>query len=682
MKEVYNTVLELGVIMDKIYKSDIVSFDIFDTLLLRNVVHPTDIFRIVEIEYRNRNDNYSFEFHKYRINAEEIARQKSPAEEIELDEIYHILSDLLGSQTIANELKQLEIEMESRFLVANGLMRILFNKAKELGKKILIISDMYLPRDVVSELLHEKQFFGYQNLYVSSESKLTKASGNLYKEVRKVEQIPENAIWFHIGDNRISDVENARKHGMDAYYFNRESDYGERLSSYTISESIARAIQINQKYKCNEQYRQYWYRFGVDIVAPLYVGLMFWLETHMENKSNLFFLSRDGYMPCKLYELMRRYNKTLPEGKYIYASRRAYIYPSLRNANPHHAVEFLTAHNPGLGQKLTTREVFENMSMDLNAYKDRLVQYGLSFDDELNDTKLKALQRFLLSIWEDIEIVLCREYKNLESYFRQVGITQCDEINIFDIGWSGSTQSAIQSILTEKIINGYYFGTLKGLDTMEKEVFGYIFHWGRPRKIRKFIMNYVMMFELIFTAPEGSLIGFQQEEDGEVVPILKNVEKNKEMYNSIENFQNGAMEVFKELLQYKKYLVEDFGKDFVLSPIQRYVNNYKVEDMLQFAKLTNFVGIGNSDSVQRYVSVVSLNEYLQKQKVINKSIQHNLWRNAIVIKDEQGRHFNRMETERLYKLRRYREVNMSRYILLIRKAVKNPRKAIRKLLRR
>lgn len=38
----------------KIGKYGIVTFDIFDTLLKRDVLHPTDVFEIVETIYKNQ----------------------------------------------------------------------------------------------------------------------------------------------------------------------------------------------------------------------------------------------------------------------------------------------------------------------------------------------------------------------------------------------------------------------------------------------------------------------------------------------------------------------------------------------------------------------------------------------------------------------------------------------------
>ena len=72
-------------IIEKIDCHKIISFDLFDTLIKRNVVSPTDIFRIVELDTKCRNFAYD------RIEAEEKARKVTINEEVTLQEIYDCL---------------------------------------------------------------------------------------------------------------------------------------------------------------------------------------------------------------------------------------------------------------------------------------------------------------------------------------------------------------------------------------------------------------------------------------------------------------------------------------------------------------------------------------------------------------------------------------------------------------
>ena len=77
MKEVFNT-RKLKKIIDS---KEVISFDIFDTLIKRNCQKPIDIFKIVENRYNNQNKNEINDFSMKRIQAEIKARKKSSLKE-------------------------------------------------------------------------------------------------------------------------------------------------------------------------------------------------------------------------------------------------------------------------------------------------------------------------------------------------------------------------------------------------------------------------------------------------------------------------------------------------------------------------------------------------------------------------------------------------------------------------
>ena len=71
---------------------DYISFDIFDTLILRNVAIPSDIFYLVENKEKQSLSTIP-NFHDKRIEAEQLARKKKGFKEITLNDIYDILSN-------------------------------------------------------------------------------------------------------------------------------------------------------------------------------------------------------------------------------------------------------------------------------------------------------------------------------------------------------------------------------------------------------------------------------------------------------------------------------------------------------------------------------------------------------------------------------------------------------------
>lgn len=145
---------ELEKIKEKINKADVVSFDIFDTLVFRNVLYPVDIFRLMEsLIY----EKYGLKgFSKIRTESEAKTRLIANKEDITLDEIYSTITKKLGST--ANKIKALELELEDKFIIMNPFMKEVFDYAIESKKTIYVISDMYLSSEF---LVNKLEALGY-----------------------------------------------------------------------------------------------------------------------------------------------------------------------------------------------------------------------------------------------------------------------------------------------------------------------------------------------------------------------------------------------------------------------------------------------------------------------------------------------------------------------------------------
>ena len=94
---------------------DYISFDIFDTVIKRNVKNPTDIFDIIERKTKIK------DFKLKRIQAEKIANQKSRLEEVTIEEIYQEMD-------VKKEVMDLEIELEKEICTKNISIYHLYKK--------------------------------------------------------------------------------------------------------------------------------------------------------------------------------------------------------------------------------------------------------------------------------------------------------------------------------------------------------------------------------------------------------------------------------------------------------------------------------------------------------------------------------------------------------------------------
>ena len=126
----------------------VVSFDVFDTLLVRPVLQPTDIFYLIEKKLKKI---YNIDFVRYRLCAE----QKLNNPFATIDDIYNFIEkeyDL--SSDVVNVMKNEELECEALLLLRRDDIYSLYEYAVKLGKRIIAISDMYLDSKTISEILH------------------------------------------------------------------------------------------------------------------------------------------------------------------------------------------------------------------------------------------------------------------------------------------------------------------------------------------------------------------------------------------------------------------------------------------------------------------------------------------------------------------------------------------------
>ncbi len=86
---------------------------------------------------------------------------------------------------------------------------------------IIFISDMYLPKFAIKRALEKNGIACEDNeLFVSSEFKVTKHTGNLYKKVlHELKTEPGNLI--HTGDNSTSDFLVPQSLGIEAIHFSK-----------------------------------------------------------------------------------------------------------------------------------------------------------------------------------------------------------------------------------------------------------------------------------------------------------------------------------------------------------------------------------------------------------------------------------------------------------------------------
>lgn len=189
-----------------------ISFDVFDTLLKRNVEKPTDIFDLIQIKLGRKYSN----FKDKRIYAEEKARKLH--DEVKLIDIYEEYDGIRSDEK--KRLLDLELQTEREVLVCNRRLKKFYDKCIKSEKNIYIISDMYLPVEFIETVLENNGIRGYKKIYVSCEYGKSKKKGDLFDQYLLDNGIKSKST-IHIGDSWKADYIVPILKGMRAIHIPR-----------------------------------------------------------------------------------------------------------------------------------------------------------------------------------------------------------------------------------------------------------------------------------------------------------------------------------------------------------------------------------------------------------------------------------------------------------------------------
>ena len=168
---------------------DAVAFDVFDTLIKRDVAVPTGLFRLM-----------GDDFYAARIRAEREARA-AQSREVTLAEIY-------ARPCLARYDAAAECAAELAACAANKPVLDAVQTLKKQGKKLYYISDMYLPQTQIDAMLRRCGYPCFDGGFVSCTYGVQKRSGRLFKRFLQETGLTAKQLLF-IGDSWRADVAGA-----------------------------------------------------------------------------------------------------------------------------------------------------------------------------------------------------------------------------------------------------------------------------------------------------------------------------------------------------------------------------------------------------------------------------------------------------------------------------------------
>lgn len=330
------------------------SFDIFDTLIRRSTLKPLSIFDYVRDRAKASGIKFPLQIIENWVNlrnkAEHDVRdmmrkttfeRQSDKLEVSLDDIYaRLQKNLLLSDVQIGFLKQAEIDAEIAHVEPIRQRIDYLISLKQTGQDVIMVSDMYLPEQVIRTML-ERADNRLKDipLYLSSTIGHQKSTGKLYQYIffnigykyRK---------WVHYGDNKHADGSVPRRYGIQTATHDIDDfipfeaslvaamDNYNRYPAYCLATKMHRYRSELIKSMDNALLETKYYNYAY--VGSALVSYINWVirDAIQRGYETLYFISRDGHFLKQIADKIISIQKYNIQTKYIYGSRKAWRLPS------------------------------------------------------------------------------------------------------------------------------------------------------------------------------------------------------------------------------------------------------------------------------------------------------------------------------------------------------------------
>ncbi|MGG0814138.1 rhamnan synthesis F family protein [Paenibacillus alvei] len=552
--------LNKNVLSDYLMNRDyeVVSFDIFDTLLTRPVLDPDAVFELVNLKIR-RLLSINIDFLHLRKKSEvEARRYKDFLGDVSIDEIYDQFCDVANvTRDQSDFIKKLEINTEIELSTKRNDIVEVLKEVKDKGIKIVLISDMYMTKSSIQSLLDKNGITHYDDIWVSSETQKRKDTGEIWGVYK---ELFASSKTVHIGDNEASDIQKPTDLGLDNFHVMSgknlfsNSQFGyDILNNFQGKLSLGDQVlfglivakQFNNPFALHGSDGTFRIRdyktLGYTIFGPVILRFFVWLVKKVGNeKQKVLFLAREGFLLKQIFDKFKISFKdrlSNVEGEYFLASRRAVSVPTIKNEQD--ILELIKGSFNG-----TVKSLLKSRFGIVNVLQEH--------DDEVNinlPEDLDRVQKIVLAYKDEILSNAAIEREYYINYLQQMNISDSDRISVIDLGYSGTIQYYLSKLLG-KSTKGYYFATSdkqRGLDYQGNTLIGCFADKEEYLNTNSYVYKYHLILESILTSPKGQLIRFK---DSDCTPQFGEQGYSQFNFNSLEEIHEGILEYIDEAIQY------------------------------------------------------------------------------------------------------------------------------------
>ncbi len=555
-----------------------VIFDIFDTLLTRPLLNPECIKSIIA---QQAGGEVGQKYLQFRATAEAHARQEA-GRDVSLEHIFEALAMMSGlpSESISR-LRDLEESVELAAVAPRPEAVALLQLVANLGKRVLLASDMYLPKSVVESMLRNHGITAWDKLYLSSDIGLRKDTGDLYRHIFSHEHIPPESTIV-IGDNEHSDVQIPHDIGTRCLHVLRPVELARAIPRLgPIIEQSLNQDDLNTQLAlgmlARENFQPLFFpqfdpsdlvpatprAIGYTIAGPLVLAFVQWLEKKAvaDGIQQLYFLAREGQILKEVYDRWVARDTNAIPADYLVLSRRTVAVPMIKNFEDilelarvqFSANNLATFLQERYGLSLSQEE-YDKLAQQKTWPRNKLVSVEKQQIDHLIPL-LKALETPILAQAQ-------LERPALMAYLDSLKLNTTASSAIVDVGYAATIQGRLNRLMN-RAIHGYYLITDERAEKVSSQfnvvTQGCFGHYVNAFRNPPLIFEKSFSLEKLLSSDEAQIVRYQLEDTGEIVPEFRDLtEQERQTMATRQEIRRGMMGFVDDSIMVRDKLVSDF----------------------------------------------------------------------------------------------------------------------------
>ena len=437
------------------------------------------------------------------------------------------------------------------------------------ANRIWYVSDFYMGKEHLDAIL-AAHGIALDDGVVSCDIGKNKRRGGLYEYVKAKAGADCQSI-IHIGDDRHSDFDQAKKHGIEAVHYVPEDETRlrqERADRFMDREWSIHKIFVDARAECrfaggegqdgqdghdeqraenarNKPTLKQSYDVGL-ASAPLFIGFALFIAEYAvrHGLQHIYFFTREGIFFKKVFDALFEggalAGHKLPSSSVLHVSRLATFSASLNKVNNRSLMRLWQLHS---------RQSLEDLFRSLN------------MAELIDEVRAKGIDcsRIRRHPWWDAEVISLlgdhafqariekrrEELRNqLCGYLRQNGFYEHDKMAVIDIGWRGTIQDNLAYLNPKSTLHGLYLGLAEFLNEQPENTRKSAYAVDRNQKHGyKFALGQIDILEMVCSPDTGSVLGYTDNE-GAWEPVTQGTGQADEIHGlAVKHFQQAVIDM-------------------------------------------------------------------------------------------------------------------------------------------